>query len=543
MKYGTLNTYRRLAAPLVVAFALLLLLSGSGCRVKTPELSSEDRKSDIQFMADWARDCSPFVELTQKHHGTPSYEDLLPKYLEYAEQAETNEEFYRVVSEYYKLVCTTGHGGLAGEDDLWLGRIALLLGIVDADIKISELTAAMYWPRLVHGRLSTRAHPPFRITHKDGKYLTDDDWEVDGVTVPRGSQIVKVDGMSCSDYLDFIKENTPLRYDPFPKDWTEQYLLIIDEGGEFKGWQVEFLLPDESTHSAFVPKLDGLPAPKEEPIHTAEAPDNCTCIELTDEVAYVRIKSMIPTVWGVLFPHLLRKDGKVIRKFLEKADGKYRKLIIDVRRNAGGIPRYFYENLIRPFLDEPVTYDQVAGIRRKYRDKLDKRSLKTLTKGVSGKKQHVISTEEIDAPEGFDPKEWVFYRITRRLEPRKRYDFDGAVYVLIDRPAFSATDDFANAVKRIGFAKLVGRNTSGGCAAYIAPSFIKLPASGMIFRAETELVINPDGRVNELNGTPPDIEFEPADPPKSITKEDLLNDEWIQKIIADPQSPPPTDGG
>jgi len=178
-----------------------------------------------------------------------------------------------------------------------------------------------------------------------------------------------------------------------------------------------------------------------------------------------------------------------------------------------------------------VTYEQVAGIRRKYRDRIKKSVLKTLRKWVSGKKEHVVSTEEIDAPEGFDTNDWVFYRLTRRIEPRNRYNFDGSVYIMVNGPTFSAADDYVNAVKRIGFARLVGRNTSGGCAAYIAPPSIRLPASGMIFRVETEMVINPDGSINELFGTPPDIQLEPADPPKSITREDLLKDEWIDHII------------
>ena len=513
----------------VLVGAILFVLIISGCAT-VPKLTAEDRKRDIQFMADWARDCSPFVELAQKHKGTPDYEALLPKYLEYAEQAESNEDFYRVVREYNKLICPAGHSGLIGEDVLRMGRIAILLGIVDVDISPFAIDNAIYWPRL-DGRLSTRSHPPFGITYKDAKYITDDDWEVEGVTVPGGSQIVKVNGMSCSAYLDFIKENTALRYDAYPKDWTHNYLLIIDEGEDFKGWQVEFLLSDECTHSAFVPKIKGWPTPKTESIQTVEAKDNCTCIELTDEAAYIRIKSMITGTLSAIFPSLLEKDGKIIMAFLDNADGKYRKLIIDVRNNGGGIPHYFYENLVRPFLDESVTYDQIAGMRRKYRDNLKKSVLKTFRKWVSRKKEHVVSIEEIEAPEGFDPNDWVFYRISRRIEPRNRYNFDGSVYVLIDRPTFSAADDYANAVKRIGFAKLVGRNTSGGCAAYIAPAVIRLPASGMIFRVETELVINPDGSINELFGTPPDIELEAADPPKSITKEDLLKDEWIQYII------------
>jgi len=539
VKNKSCNVWTKHIAQSIVVFAILLVFFGSGCSVTTPKLSPEDRKQDIQFMADWARDYSPFVELAEKHNrmdiqsyvkGTPSYKALLPKYLEYAEQAESNEEFYQVVSGYYNLIRPTGHGGLIGEDELRIARIAILLGIINVDIKLSELTNAIYWPRLA-GRLSTRAHPPFDITYLDDKYVTDDDWEVEGVTVPRGSQIVKVNGMSCSAYLDFIKENTTLRYDAYPKDWTKDYLLIIDEGEEFKGWQVEFLLPDESTHSAFVPRTHGFPAPKKEKIQTVEAKENCTCIELTDEVAYIRIKSMQPDMLSAVFWSLLKKDGKIIKTFLDNANGKYRKLIIDVRNNSGGIPYYFYENLIRPFLDESVIYDQVAGIRRKYRDDLKRSDLKALRKGISRKKVNVVSTEEIDPPEGFDPNDWVFYRITRRLEPRNRYNFDGSLYVLINWGSFSATDDYANAVKRIGFAKLVGRNTTGGGAAYLGPTVMRLPASGMIFRVETELLINPDGSVNELFGTPPDIKLEPAEPPKSITKEDLLKDEWIKKII------------
>ncbi len=526
---------KKLFCILVVTLNILLVLFGSGGCQSLPKLTPEDRKRDIQFMADWARDYSPFVELAQKHKGTPDYEALLPKYLEYAEQAESNEEFYQVVSGYYRLICPTGHGYLIGEDDLRTSRVAILLGIIDVDINPFTIQQSLYWPRLVYERLSTRAHPPFGITYKEDKYLADDDWEADGATVPRGSQIVKVNGMNCSAYLDFIKENTPLRYDAYPKDWTHNYLLIIDEGEDFKGWQVDFLLPDKSTHSAFVPKIKGWPAPKKERIQTVEAKDNCTCIELTDEVAYIRIRAMWASALGFIFPSIFEKDGKIIKAFLDNANGKYRKLIIDVRNNSGGSPYYFYENLIRPFLDESVTYEQVAGIKRKYNDDIKKSVLKTLRKWVSGKKEHVVSTEEIDAPEGFDNNDWVFYRLTRRIEPRNRYNFDGSLYVLINGGSFSAADDYAGVVKRIGFARLVGRNTTGGCAAYIAPPVIRLPASGMIFRVETELVVNPDGSINELFGTPPDIELPDADPPKSITKEDLLEDEWIKWILADSQ--------
>ncbi|MFC1604455.1 S41 family peptidase [Planctomycetota bacterium] len=525
-----MNMNKLFASSLKTLMIIVLSIIISGCgTVPTPKLTAEDRKKDIEFLAKWARDYSPLVELAEKHKGNQSYEALLPKYLQYAEQAQSDEEFCHVVRGYYDLICSSGHRHLIRESLLKGARIGILLGIIDVGISPFTVNQARYWPRL-SSQHPICAHPPFDIVRKEDKFFTDSNWQDDGIIIPRGSHITKVNGMSCSSYLDFLKKNTFLRYWAFTdKTIAREQLLIINEGHDFAGWQIDFLLPDGSVQQTFVPKLKACPGPK---IRTVEQKENCTCIELTDEVAYIRIKSMMPSgLLGFIFPSINRKDGKIIKSFLENANSKYRKLIIDIRGNSGGMPYYVYENLIRPFLDEPVRYDQVAGIRRKYRDNLKPSVLKTLRKWCSRKKEHVVNIEEVDAPSGFDSKEWVFYRLTRSIEPRNRYNFDGSLYILVDDHTFSAADDYANAVKRIGLAKLVGRNTSGSCAAYIGPPVIRLPASGMIFRVETEIVINPDGSINELFGTPPDVELPPADPPKSITREELLKDEWIKYII------------
>ncbi len=234
-----------------------------------------------------------------------------------------------------------------------------------------------------------------------------------------------------------------------------------------------------------------------------------------------------------LFRDFITKDRNKIKKFLNQSDGKYSKLIIDLRNNGGGLPQYGYDNLISPFLDEPVTYRQVVGLKTKYLADTKKSVLKSLRKEASDKKGHVKSITEINSPEGFDPNLWTFYDVTRKIEPHNRYNFQGKLYFLMNGGCFSAADDILNAIKRIGMATLVGRNTAGGAAGYIAPSYISLPASGMVFRVETDLVINPDGSIDELFGTPPDIKLPVADPPKSITKDDLLEDEWIKWILAD----------
>jgi hypothetical protein len=529
MKIQSRNKYKKHFYQFCIILDFLFIFFVAGC-VTVPKLTPEDRKRDIQFLADWARDYSPFIELNEKYKNTPSYEALLPRYLEFAENAQNNEEFFQVVKGYFNVIGATGHFYLIDEEMLKWIKLGSFFGIVKLGITPGQCDRARYWARLSN-KISTRAHPPFHVEGREGRYFTGDDWQYDGTTIPKGSEILKVNGMTCSAYLDFINDNTPLRYDAYPKDWTKQYLLIIDEGPAHKGWQVDFSQPDGSALKAFVPKIEGYPAPRKEPVHTVEPKANCTCLELADDVGYVRIKACMSGALSYLFRGFIKKDRNKIDAFLKRSEGKYSKLIIDIRNNGGGLPQYGYDVLISPFLDEPATYSQVVGLKKKYLADTNKSVLQFLRKDVSTQKAHVIRVIETRPPEGFDPNQWTFYELTRKIEPRNRYDFKGDIYILVNGGCFSAADDYVNAVKRIGFAKLAGCRTGGGVAGYFGPPFITLPASGMVFRVETDLVINPDGSYNEISGTPPDIELPKAEPPASITKQDLLRDAWIQKIV------------
>ncbi len=527
---------KKCAAQLIVVFTILLVFFTAGCgRVTTPKLTAEDRKRDIQYLADWTRDYNPFVELNQKYKNTPSYEELLPKYLEFAEQAETNEEFFWVVNSYLRIIGYCGHFHWIPEGDLKLWKLGTYAGIIKIGITPGQFSRARYWPRLLN-TLPIHSHPPFPVERRENRYFTGKDWQYNETLVPKGSEILNVNGMTCTRYLDYIKTNTWLKYEALPNKWVDELLMSIDENHSFKGWQVDFSLPDGNELAAFVPKIIGFPGTKEERLWTtAEPEENCTCLELTEDVGYIRIKSCTLEILDYIFDTHSNKDRNKIKTFLDDSKGKYNKLIVDVRNNQGGMPQYCYNTLIAPFLDEPAIYSQVGGVKTKYLTDTDKSVLKFLRKDVSTKRVHAIRVTEIKPPEEFDPNQWTFFEVTRKVEPRNRYNFKGEIYFLMNRGCFSATDNLLNEVKRIGFAKLVGRNTKGGGGGYIMPPAIILPASGIALRVETELELNPDGSINELFGTPPDIELPIADPPKSITKEDLLEDEWIKWVLADSQ--------
>jgi hypothetical protein len=515
----------------LVLFTALLIVFGLVGYSCSPRLTAEDRQSDIEFLAQWVRDYSPLAELNEKHKGTPSYETLLPKYLEFAEQAEDNQEFYQVVLGYFSVIGASGHAYLPPDNYLKWASIGSLLGICKFGITPWQFQQARYWPKLA-SNLSTRAHPPFHVEGKEGRYFTGDDWQFNGTTIPRGSEILKVNGMTCSCYLDHIKKNTSLKYDAYTKDWADYFVMIIDEGPSFKGWQVDFGLPDGDVLKTFVPKVKGFPAdPKEEKVHTIEPKANCKCLELTNDVGYIRIRSFMGSPLDFLFKGFIKKDRKKIRAFLDQSQGKYEKLIIDVRNNSGGDPVYFYDNLICPLLNRSKTYKHTVGLKRRFLEDTDPSVLRQLRKAIVPK--YVIDTKEVLPPEGLDNEKWIFYEMTRRLEPTKSYAFRGEIFILINGGCFSACDDYANTVKRIGMATLVGRTTGGaGGIGYCMNSFVRLPRSGMVFFLDVHLPLNLDGSFTALHGLKPDIELPDADLPRSFTKEDVLKDEWIQKIIA-----------
>jgi hypothetical protein len=500
---------------ILTVLPLVVLLSSCA-----PQLTAEQRRLDVEYLANWARDYSPTVAVNERFRGLPSCEALRPQYIELAEKATDNKEFLQGVMGYFNLIGASGHGYLYPEEILTLLMAESLLkgGKGWMGISWHQYARGMYWSGLLEGSF---VHPPFRVLHTGDEYVMGDRWKTWGLTIPKDSRIIKVNGMTCQAYVEHLKRQTWLRYVAGNADWISEQLLLVHEGRNFKGWQVEFQLPDGSIRLAFVPYKNGpLPA------HTTEflnwRKGNCVCVELTDKVGYVRIKALA---------HTLREaDKKKIRQFLDKSQGRYEKLIIDVRGNGGGSTFYVYETLIQPFLCESVVYKQTSGVRKKFLADKGSAYVERLRGGVS-QWAWEKKIEETSPPEGFDANEWVFYEITRNVKPSQRYCFDGRLYVLADRGSGSSTETYTDAIKRTKLGTIVGQRTTGALGGYFMADTVRLPASGMIFRLEADLDINPDGSFQELVGTKPDVELPPCDLPEKTTKEELLKDAWVLKVI------------
>jgi hypothetical protein len=132
-------------------------------------LTPGERKKDIQYIAQWAKDYSPFVELNERVKGCPSYESLKPKYIELAEKAQNNEEFLQVVYGYFNLIGDSGHFYLIPEDYLRGYLLVYLVSKNPTEISWIQFHEASYWAKLFDQKIAS-VRPPFRIRNNPGRW-------------------------------------------------------------------------------------------------------------------------------------------------------------------------------------------------------------------------------------------------------------------------------------------------------------------------------------------------------------------------------------
>lgn len=489
---------------------IVLLISVVACVVlyasfyfSPPRPCSEERRKDLEYLRSWAEAYSPFVELNQKVKQLPSYVKLTRRYAELAEKATSNERFSQIAYGFVSLIGASGHSHIfEGKERAWPFE-----------------STPTYWYRTF--QQCSIASPPFLLEKRGAEYVTLSNYEYNGGRLPKGSKILSVNGMPPQTFLEHLRKNTWVRLFHGRTENLERHLLMIHEGEGFTGWDVHFLLPDYSELSTVIPARIGQSPIKSDFMDPSKG--NCVCLALNERVAYVRIKTFAPRFVG--------PDREKIHLFLDQAHPRFSKLILDIRGNPGGCTEYFYENLMKPFLSQSVSYKQLVGMKKRFLEDYGRQFVLRKRLGVS-KEANEILVEETSPPGGFEDKHWVFYEITRKLDPKNRYSFNGEVFILVDNQTGSAADDFANAVKRTGSATLIGQNTHGSSAAYLAPVVVTLPKSGMQFVLEVELLVNPDGSYNELVGTPPDVRLDNCNTPERLSKSDLLKDVCIQKALS-----------
>ena len=90
------------------------------------------------------------------------------------------------------------------------------------------------------------------------------------------------------------------------------------------------------------------------------------------------------------------------------------------------------------------------------------------------------------------------------VQPREEQQFEGNVYVLVDRHSYSNAVTFAAMVQDYGFGTIIGEETADLATTYGAMESFTLPNSGVSVGFPKAYIIRPNGDVT-VRGVVPDI--------------------------------------
>jgi hypothetical protein len=190
-----------------------------------------------------------------------------------------------------------------------------------------------------------------------------------------------------------------------------------------------------------------------------------------------------------------------LKKFFKKSFRELKKdhiknLIIDVRSNGGG-DAGLSTLLTRYIIDHPFRLaDSLYTIKppSEYKKYMQKSFIYST----------VIS---LMTTKGKDDKYHFRYFEKHYNSPKKKYHYDGQVYILIGGNSFSATTLFAGDLKGQRNVTLVGEETGGGYygnTAWIIPD-VTLPNTGLRFRLPRFRMVIDKDRVKDGRGIMPDV--------------------------------------
>jgi hypothetical protein len=184
------------------------------------------------------------------------------------------------------------------------------------------------------------------------------------------------------------------------------------------------------------------------------------------------------------------------RSFKELKKDQIKNLIIDVRSNGGGdaglstlFTRYIIDHPFR--LADSLYTIKPPSEYKKYMQK-----------------SFIYSTViSLMTTKGKDGKYHFRYFEKNYNSPKKKYHFDGQVYILIGGNSFSATTLFAGDLKGQSNVTLVGEETGGGYygnTAWIIPD-VTLPNTGLRFRLPRFRMVIDKNRIKNGRGIMPDV--------------------------------------
>ncbi len=485
-----------------------------GGQLEVKPLTTDEKKADLQYLFGLVQQVYPFYGLLEQTKGLEHFEAIHASFLERAERSTDNPSFLKLVYDYMTFLGQAGHAQIV-YDEPYNPALATFYQIEKRAYRYRD-----YWREQAAG-LSLYVHSSSEVQYESGYYVLKREYSpVSGTVFPAGSVITAVNSQPVDEYVKSLQARFHLQMDAkLNKPFLQQLFCIAPENDY---WDVELLLPEGTKTLGQFPVLNGY----KDPYTWSRGTENVEVRELAGQTGYIRLHS-----FG---KEKMDADRRIIDEFMNQANGRFNKLIIDVRNNSGGEDDYWTNLLIKPLLKAPVKLVETGNVREGFLERYGWRFAlyrRLVNSTITNRDRYdVTDVRKSPEPTGL-PADWGAFQVTRTLQPERTWDFQGKLYVLADARTYSAADHYTAAIRQLKLGTVVGTNTAGGSSVFMESYRYALPNSGILFKLETDLNWNAEGQINEIYGTMPDIWLDSTNDGLSVP---LGEDPWVEWVRKQP---------
>lgn len=213
------------------------------------------------------------------------------------------------------------------------------------------------------------------------------------------------------------------------------------------------------------------------------------------KLAYLSIKDLTH------FSLIEDSEKQQVKQFLQ-AVRDYPALIIDIRTNQGGDTRYWSNFLLPAIINKPLSLDLYSFFKQGEHINAYQKTRPSVTAIDRQKLKNLpVSADLAGILDKFAYQEIQPFLIKPADDSIK---FGGKIYLLVDNGVYSSAETLAIFAKYTGFATLVGQPTKGDGIG-TEPMIMLLPNTHFAVRYAKQLGVAPNGTINAIAGTQPDI--------------------------------------
>ncbi|MEG2656879.1 MAG: S41 family peptidase [Clostridium sp.] len=477
---------------IILIFILLCVFVSGKFLHKDKQLTFSEKNEDAKFLINFIEENYPFLEIKESLTGYDFLEHK-EELIKRISNSKNESEFYLNVYKTIKLL-QNSHTRIANMkevNDYILGTNFNSVGteypfISSYSNTIDESTSAssQNWDDVF---VNMYYIPDITCSYVDGKYIVTKSLNED---INLGDEILQVKGKSVEEYLNENIDIYTLYYDFEKEKLFTNKLFVFPNLKKVKSIPVTILSKDNTEKLSKV-HMEKFNLDTYNKLKESKEDNISTRIIEKDNIAYLKINSMNDENNGI----------EKIKNFFINING-YKNLIIDIRGNGGGgsggggsIP----DTIISHISKQPLTVTDYLYFRQsEYTETFIEKAFKS-TKSK-------ISTSASLPGDNMNGK-YIAVENSVEYSFSKENNFDGKVFLLVDYEVYSYSEFFANHVKRLNLATIIGTNT-GGDGITVTPHINMLPNSKLSFKMSLALGVDDKGNINEKEHTAPDYYVE-----------------------------------